>query len=332
MQTLRDTANPARGRSVPVGLLAAILILAALPAAVARPAKPEQPGALKILVPQSTSAIPFLMLADEDPIRGIDIQAETFLVHAQALALLLRGDAALLYTGTSQGWENRLGGSPIVIVGTGVWGVSSLVGTDAAITGVAALRGKRIALPFPGSPLDFQTRYLIERAGLDPDRDVQISYGAFTQSLPRLLAGQLDAAALPEPQATAAVRGKGLVRLFRFADAWAAASGGDAKSPQVSLFAMTDWASAHARTLTSLVTEWRKASDRAAANPAEAAARYAAALSVESPLLAEALGNTLLAVPGFADHKARVLAYYREVLKYLPGEKVPLEDAFFFNP
>ena len=40
----------------------------------------------------------------------------------------LRGDADLLYTGTSQGWENRLGGSPIVIVGTGVWGVSSLVG------------------------------------------------------------------------------------------------------------------------------------------------------------------------------------------------------------
>ena len=332
MQTSRDPTNPATGTSSPAVFLAAILVLAALPPAFARPAKPEQPGVLKILVPQSTSAIPFLMLADEDPIEGVDIQAETFLVHAQALALLVRGDAALLYTGTSQGWENRLGGSPIVIVGTGVWGVSSLVGKDASITGVAALRGKRIALPFPGSPLDFQTRYLLGRAGLDPDRDVQLSYGAFTQSLPRLLAGQLDAAALPEPQATAAIRGKGLARLFRFADAWAAVSGGDAKSPQVSLFAMADWASTHARTIRSLVTEWRKASERAAAKPDEAAARYAAALQVEPPLLAEALGNTLLAVPGFADHKARVLAYYREVLKYLPGEKVPLDDAFFFAP
>jgi NitT/TauT family transport system substrate-binding protein len=308
-----------------------MLVSAALPA-IASSGRPEQPGVLRILVPQSTSAIPFLMLADEDPLAGIDIQAEIFLVHAQALALLVRGDAALLYTGTSQGWENRLGGSPIVIVGTGVWGVSSLVGRDASIGAVADLRGRRIALPFPGSPLDFQTRYLLERAGLDPDRDVQVSYGAFTQSLPLLLAGKLDAAALPEPQATTAVREKGLARLFRYADAWAAASGGDPKSPQVSLFAMADWAGAHGRTLKALVAAWRKASEKAAAKPADAAARYAGTLSVDPVLLEEALGNTLLAVPGFADHEARVLAYFREILKYLPGEKKQLDDAFFFAP
>jgi len=319
-------------RGAGVALAAVLLFVAALPPAFASPAKPEQPGVLRILVPQSTSAIPFLMLADEDPLRGIDIRVETYLVHAQALALLLRGDADLLYTGTSQGWENRLGGSPIVIVATGVWGTSSLVGKDASIAGVADLKGKRIALPFPGSPLDFQTRYLLERAGLDPDRDVEISYGAFTQSLPRLLAGQLDAAALPEPQATTVVRDRGLVRLFRYADAWAAASGGDRMSPQVSLFATADWAGANARTLRSLVTAWRRASEDAAAKPAEAAARYAGALSVGAALLEEALGNTLLAVPAFADHKARVLAYYGEVVKYLPGGRKPLDDAFFFAP
>jgi ABC-type nitrate/sulfonate/bicarbonate transport system substrate-binding protein len=312
-------------------LAAALLALAAV-ASSASPAEPEQPARLRILVPQSTSSIPFFMLADEDPVQGIDIQVETFLVHAQALALLLRGDADLLYTGTSQGWENRLGGSPIVIVGTGVWGVSSLVGTDSSITRVADLKGRRIALPFPGSPLDFQTRTLLERAGLDPDRDVQISYGAFTQSLPRLAAGQLDAVALPEPQATTMVKTKGLVRLFRYADAWAAASGGERMSPQVSLFAVGDWAKANARTLASLVAAWRQASVRAAGKPAEAAARYAATLSVDAGILEEALGNTILEVPGFAVHKAKVLAYYTEVLKYLPGRQMPLDDAFFFAP
>lgn len=313
-------------------LLASVLLTAALVPASASPAKPEQPGVLKILVPPSTAAVPFLVLAEEDPLKGIDIQVETFLVHAQALALLLRGDADLLYTGTSQGWENRLGGSPIVIVATGVWGTSSLVGKDASIAGVAGLKGKRIALPFPGSPLDFQTRYLLERAGLDPDRDVEISYGAFTQSLPRLLAGQLDAAALPEPQATTAVRDKGLVRLFRYADAWAAASGGDGRSPQVSLFAMSEWAAAHPNTLRLLVAAWRQASENTAAKSAESAARYAGALSVDAALLEEALGNTLFAVPAFADHKARVLAYYGEVAPYLTGERKPLDDAFFFTP
>jgi len=322
--------TPSRGSAI--ALLSAILLAAASVPVPAGPAKPEQPGRLKILVPQSASSIPFLELAEEDPLKGIDIQVETFLVHPQALALLLRGDADLLYTGTSQGWENRLGGSPIVIVGTGVWGVSSLLGRDTAIAKVANLKGRRVALPFPGSPLDFQMRYLLERAGLDPDRDLEISYGAFTQSLPRLLAGQLDAVAMAEPQATSAIRERGLARLFRFADAWAAANGGDPRSPQVSLFAVAGWAASHARTLASLVAAWRQASERTAAKPAEAAARYAAALSVDAAVLAEALGNTILAVPGFADHKTRVLAYYREVVKYLPGERKPLDDAFFFAP
>ena len=314
-------------------LLAAVLLAAAAaPAALASPAKPEQAGQLKILVPLSTAAVPFLLLADEDPLEGIDIQVQTFLQHAQALALLARGDADLLDTGTSQGWESRLGGSPVVIVATGVWGMSSLVGRDASIATAADLKGKRIALPFPGAPLDFQTRYLLAKAGLDPDRDVQISYGAFTQSLPRLLAGQLDAAALPEPQATTAVRDKGLVRLFRYPEAWAGASGKGRASPQVSLFAMSAWADAHRHTIAALVAAWRRASARVAADPAGMAATYAAALSVDAALLAEALGNTLYEVPTFAQDAARVRSYYQEVLAFLPGEHVPLDDGFFFAP
>lgn len=316
----------------PVAIALAAALAVAVPTAPASPAKPEQPGRLKILVPLSTAAVPFLLLADEDPVAGIDIQVDMFLQHAQALALLARGDADLLYTGTSQGWENRLGGSPIVIVDTGVWGVSSLVGRDASITKIKDLKGKRIALPFPGAPLDFQTRYLLARAGLDPDRDLEISYGAFTQSLPRLLAGQLDAAALPEPQATTAVRNHGLVRLLRYPDAWAEASGKGRTSPQVSLFAMSAWADAHPRTLAALVAAWRQAGAKVAADRAGMASRYAGALSVDAVVLAEALGNTLYEVPTFAQHAARVRAYYQEVLAYLPGEHKPLDDGFFFAP
>jgi ABC-type nitrate/sulfonate/bicarbonate transport system substrate-binding protein len=327
MQTRRPSV-----RTAAITLAVVLAAGVAVPAAFASPAKPEQPGRLKILVPLSTAAVPFLLLADEDPVAGIDIQVETFLAHAQALALLARGDADLLYTGTSQGWENRLGGSPIVIVNTGVWGVSSMLGRDASITKVKALLGKRIALPFPGAPLDFQTRYLLARAGLDPDRDVEISYGAFTQSLPRLLAGQLDAAALPEPQATTAVKNQGLVRLFRYADAWAEASGKGRASPQVSLFAMSAWSGEHPRTLAALVAAWRQASARVAADPAGMAPRFAGTLSVDAALLVEALGNTLYEVPTFAQHASRVRSYYTEVLAYLPGEHKPLDDGFFFAP
>ncbi len=214
-----------------------------------------------------------------------------------------------------------------------MWGVSSLVGRDASIATVADLKGRRIALPFPGSPLDFQTRYLLARAGLDPDRDVEISYGAFTQSLPRLLAGQLDAAALPEPQATTAVRDQGLVRLFRYADAWAAASGRGSASPQVSLFAMADWAErapAHAR----------RARRGVAAGEREGRGRFRRR---GRAVRRRALGRRRPARRGAGQHPLRGADLRRSTRRgsaritrrcstFLPGEHVPLDDGFFFAP
>ncbi len=72
---------------------------------------------------------------------------------------------------------------------------SSLVGKDPQIKGFADLKGRRLAVPFPGSPLDFQSRALIAFEKLDPDKDVTISFGPFPQSVQRLVSGQIDAAA-----------------------------------------------------------------------------------------------------------------------------------------
>jgi len=60
-------------------------------------------------------------MAQEHALPGTDLQVDLFANHPQAIALLLRGDAQLLYSGTSQGWENRLDGSSLVMIDTGVW-------------------------------------------------------------------------------------------------------------------------------------------------------------------------------------------------------------------
>jgi ABC-type nitrate/sulfonate/bicarbonate transport system substrate-binding protein len=291
-----------------------------------------KPAQVRVLVSQTTAALPFLLMAGENSVPGVSLKVDFFANHAQALALLLRGDCDLLLSGTSQGWENRLDGSPIVMVNTGIWGVSSLVGKDPAIQGFADLKGKRIAIPFPGSPLDFQTRALLSAEKLDPDRDVTISYGPFAQSVQRLLAGQLDAAALPEPLATTVVRKNGLLRLVPYAQAWARFTGGDPQSPQVSLFATESYARDHTAIIGSVVSAWDAASRRVVSEPAAAASRFAAALQVDPGILEEAARNTLLAVPSLAENKARVMSYYLVVSKYLPAGPRPLDARFFFQP
>ena len=327
-----ETRRERRATGVPlvIALCIALLLSVSIGAVFAR-ADASSAAVLKILVPQSTSSLPLLLMAAEQPIRGAAVRVETFLSHAQALALLLRGEADLLFTGTSQGWENRLDGSPIVMIDTGVWGVSSLVGRDASIRGFADLKGKRLALPFPGSPLDFQTRAILAHEGLDPERDLTISYGAFAQSVPLLLAGKLDAAALPEPLATTAVKTKGLARLARYSDAWARATG-EAESPQVSLFASESWAKAHGELVSAAVEAWRAATLRVRETPGDAFARFASALSTDAATLEESARNTLFDVPALPVNKARVAKYYQQVARYLPGPSRQLDDGFFFQP
>jgi ABC-type nitrate/sulfonate/bicarbonate transport system substrate-binding protein len=215
---------------------------------------------------------------------------------------------------------------------TGVWGISSLVGRDPAIKGFADLKGKRIAMPFPGSPLDFQSRTLLSFEKIDPDKDVTISFGPFPQSVQRLFAGQLDAAALPEPLATTVVRKNGLLRLVEYSQAWARFTGGDRRSPQVSLFATEGYARDHASFIAAVISAWDSASRRVTADPASAAAQFAAALVVEPGILEEATRNTLLAVPSPAENKTRVRAYYQVVSKYFPAGPRPLDERFFFVP
>jgi ABC-type nitrate/sulfonate/bicarbonate transport system substrate-binding protein len=299
------------------------------PLALADEAKPV---AVRVLLPQTTAALPFLMMAHKNPIPGIDVKVAFFANHALALSILMRGETDLLLSGTSQGWENSLDGSPIVMLDSGVWGLASLVGTDAAIKGFANLKGRRIGLPFPGSPLDFQSRTLLAFEKIDPDKDLTISYGPFEQNLQRLLAGRLDATALPEPLATIAVRKNGMLRLLRYSSAWARFTGGDEESPQVSLFALQPYARDHAAIITSVLSAWDSASRDVSASPAKAAAQFAAALQLEPAILEEATRNTLLSVPSPEENKRRVLAYYQIVSRYFPAGPRPLDKRFFFRP
>jgi NitT/TauT family transport system substrate-binding protein len=286
---------------------------------------------LKVLVPQSTAALPFLRLAEKSLPAGVTLSCEIFLNHAQAMALVLRGDADLLFTGTSQGWENYLAGGPLVLIDTGIWAVSSMVGAPGSppLSSLGELAGKRVALPFPGSPLDFQTRYILAQRGLDPDRDLRIVYLAFGQSVPLLLKGQLDAAALPEPLATDLVLNRGLSRLLEYGQAWAEAFGGDPRSPQVSLFATRAFLKQNAGLVRRLVEAWAGASDEVARDPQGAARAHAAALDLAPEVVAKAAAQTLFWVPSAEENFRRVTEYYEAVKLYLPGERGQLGRDFF---
>jgi len=287
---------------------------------------------IHVLVPKSTSSIPLILLAREDPIRGIDITIEIFINHPQAMIRLFRGDADLLLTGTSTGWENRLNGGPIVMINTGVWGVSYLVGKNQNIKNFSDLKGKRIALPFPGSPLDFQTRYILKKKGINPEKDLFISYSPFSQTIPKLLKDQLDAAPIPEPLATNVIQSYGLMRLIDYKEAWAEVSGGNKLSPQVSLFSTEEFNRSRKILLIQFNREWQKASQFVVNNPGSSAALTKDHLSLSADVIETAIKNTYYLIPSFEDNIKMVTDYYKEIKNILPGKRKDLDRDFFFRP
>ena len=332
MKTLARFAQLFRNRihRLPKCLLAASFTLLALGVGTAQ----AQTHELRLLLPPSNSSLPLLLLADQDPIRNVDIQATMYQNHAQALALLLRGEADLLLTGTSQGWENYLSGSPLLMVGTQVWGVSFLIGSKDCppIESVADLAGKSIALPFPGSPLDFQTRFLLQHYGLDPDRDLKLIYSPPPQTAALLLKGQIDAAPLPEPLASELVINRGLQRFLDYKQAWASAHGGDPKSPQVSLFTTRKFAAENAELLQELIVPWQAATEQIVEDPEGTARKFADFLGFSELVIAQSIPNTLFCVPPPEENRDRVRAYYEAVKGFLPGKRGELEEDFFFPP
>ncbi len=287
---------------------------------------------VKILVPRSTSSVPFFLLADRGTLdeAGVKVKVEVFINHAQALARLIRGDVDFLYTGTSQGWQNWLNGGKIVMIDTGIWGVSYLVGKDASIKSFGDLKGKKIALPFPGSPLDFQTRYIMVKEGLNPDSDVSISYMPFNQTIAMLIKGKIDAAPLPEPLVTNLVVNKGLLRLVDYKKAWARVNGGNEKSPQVSLFALRSTVKRDKELIEKLVRAWRSASEEVTKEPMEMGKKYASWLSMPGSIVGNAVGNTLYYVPSFKENKREVIEYYNLMRQVLKADSKDLGDDFFF--
>jgi NitT/TauT family transport system substrate-binding protein len=336
MQTANHLPRPSRsGAPLLVAVCLTLLVSVSLAAVMSHADSAAGTAArqpLTILVPQSTASLPFLLMAAEQSVPGAELRVQTFLNHPQALVLLLRGEADLLFTGTSQGWENRQDGSPIVTLTTGVWGVSSLVVTkEAGIAGFSDLKGKRLALPFPGAPLDFQTRAILDSRGIDPGKDLTISYGPFTQSVPLLLSGRLDAAALPEPLATTVVKTKGLLRAAVYAEEWKRVTG-EAESPQVSLFATEQWVKGKAALLAALLDAWKAASARVSEGKGDVVARFASTLSTDPAILEESLANTIFSVPDPAANRVKVERYYQQVARFFPGTARKLDDGFFYRP
>jgi NitT/TauT family transport system substrate-binding protein len=282
----------------------------------------ESAGPIRVAVPFSVSSIPVLTLNGKT-IAGHRVDVSVFQDHSLTLAEFLRGDIDILMTGFTQGTAAFAGNRNVRHAATLVWGVSSIMVRDAGLKNLEGLAGKSLGVPFAKSPLDLQTRVILEARGLAGK--VSLEYAPPQQALALLLAGKLDAAALPEPLPSQLEAAGKAFRLARYQDLWKAVTGGEARSPQVSLFVLEPFAGSHAGFMNGFIAAVAASTAAVTADPAQAAAARATDFKLTPEIVKTGLDNTLLAVPPKAETRSLIMDYLKRLA--LP----PPDAAFFYG-
>ncbi|TVQ22180.1 MAG: hypothetical protein EA382_12480 [Spirochaetaceae bacterium] len=290
-----------------------MLLFVALGAVATGTVEERGPGAgqasrpLTILYPQAIASVPVLDLIARYP---DEYRGESFNDHAQALARLINGEADLLFTGFTLGYSRYASAGDLVHVVTPVWGASALM-TARQTTDLSSLAGGTIYAPFEGSPIDVYLRALLASRGLAGS--IRIAYAPFPQAAALVVEGRADAAVLAEPIASRLEIAGQAFRYHNIQEGWAEVSGGERRSPQVSIFARRRDASA-------LHSEWALLARRVAAiveelnaDHARFAAQYADALGFPVPVVERALSNALFDAPDAAE-TVRIIADYNRVM------------------
>jgi NitT/TauT family transport system substrate-binding protein len=129
---------------------------------------------------------------------GLDVRLVSAGSAPTTIQTLLSGSAEIAASGTIGTVTAVVQGAPLAIVGNNSWVVFKLAALP-PITRVEQLRGQMVAISRPGALDAFSNRRLFRKAGLDPDKDVNLFPTGISnpdQRLVILLQGQVKSTLL----------------------------------------------------------------------------------------------------------------------------------------
>lgn len=272
---------------------------------------------------EDTPALPSGLKLQLIAVPSADVMAAKVIGGEYDAAVLPINMAAKLY---SAGIPIRLA----AIVGDGM---VSFLSSDTSIRSIEDLRGKTIAVAGQGATPDYLLRFLLERAKIDPNTDLRLSYSLpYPEAAEALAAGKISCAVLPEPFATLALRANPSLRSpIDLGKLWTEATG-QATYP-MSAFVVSDrLASTHPDDVARILSAYSHSIAWVVANPREAGLLVAKHdLGLTAPVAAAAIPRSNYVFETAPVARAGVEALLEIFLKTAPasvGDKLP--DANFY--
>lgn len=129
-------------------------------------------------------------------------------------------------------------GVDVRLINVGVWGMLYVISSDDDLNEIQDLKGKEIAVMGKGAIHDLVFKHLLIQNGLDPDKDLNITYMDLAEASTKLAMKTIDYAVMNEPSSSIALanakkEGVQLYRAIDLQEEWAKITGkSDAKIPQ----------------------------------------------------------------------------------------------------
>jgi len=305
-------------------LIFSFMLIAALPAAAVE---------VKVQAPTVPAALPFLWMQEEAELpAAVDLNINLSSDHQRGMSLLAQNDIDFLITGTNVGANAYNRGINLKMMNVNIWGIDYLLTNGFKAENWQDLKGKDLAIPLQGGPLDFLARYLAEKNGLDPEKDLNLVYRALPGGAQLFMAGELDAIILPEPLVTVSLaRGASAEMSMDIQKEWAKIHG-DERIPFVALFANGDFTEEYPQFTDIINGYYKQGVDWVNNNPEAAAELASKHFNMPAPLLKKSYSRVNLNI--YSDSESRELTelYFGEMLEMYPeliGGSLPNEEFYY---
>lgn len=188
-------------------LLAAVLLLLSACGATAKGMSAEGPVRIAGLKGPTTMGLVNLLDMEQQGSAALDYDLQLYGTADEIVPGLIKGEldmAAIPANLAAALYQKTKGGIQVMAVNT--LGVLYVVEKGDTVHSMADLAGRTILSTGKGTTPEYLLRYLLEKNGLDPDKDVKIQYcSEATEVTAQMAAAQKDAVAvLPQPYVTAA--------------------------------------------------------------------------------------------------------------------------------
>ncbi len=243
----------------------------------------EEKKTIHVISPAGLPTLSLIKLFHDHPIikEGVEFNYESIKTTDLLTSKLVSNEADIALIPTNLGAKLYNKGVEYQLVSSNIWGNLYIISNE-EIKNWQDLKGKEISMIGKGLTPDILFRYLLEKNGLDAQKDITIHYmGGATELAPAFISGKTNISIMPEPMLSKVLSKKKDAKIVMdLQKEWSNATGLDSSYPQASLFVKSSLIKEDQGLVKDFLKEYEDAMNWTNENPQEAM-MYAKDLKLE---------------------------------------------------